>query len=378
MRILQVNKLYAPWIGGVETVVQNIAEGLRDVADFECEVLVCRDRGITEQATVNGVRVTRVGSLGRFLSMPVSPGFPACVKRQAADFDVVHVHVPFPLAMFCDWKAIKARGTRLVIHHHSDIVRPLQQKILSYFAGFERRFFEAADIVLVTSEGLLQNSKTLVPYLHKCRVVPLSIDLSQVKKPSYADRLNTRKRYGLGEDEQVVLFAGRLVYYKGLEYLIEAVRELNVKLLIAGDGPLRPSLESRISDSGTASKIQILGRVSDDELAVLYSASDVFVLPSIASSEAFGLVQLEAMARGLPVINTSLPTGVPSVSLDGETGITVPPRDAQSLRNAISRIVFDSQLKKQFSENAMRRVHFFSRTTVIAELQAVYAGLPPP
>lgn len=375
VRVLQVNKLYAPWIGGVEAVVQDIAEALRDLPDFACEVLVCRDRGRMVQDTVNGVRVTRVGSLGRLLSMPMAPGFPSKLRSLAADFDLVHVHVPFPLAMFCDWKKVKASGARLVIHYHSDIVRPLQKRILSYFAGMEREFFEAAGAILVTSEGLMRNSQTLAPYLHKCRVVPLSIDLDGITPPSPEDLLSTRKQYGLSEKEQLVLFAGRLVYYKGLEYLIEAVRGLDVRLLIAGDGPLRPSLESQINNAGLDEKVRILGRVTDTELSALYSMSDVFVLPSTESSEAFGLVQLEAMARGLPVINTNLPTGVPSVSLDGETGITVAPRDVNSLRDAIAAVISNPLLRARFSENARQRVQLFSRSSVIQQIRLTYEEL---
>ncbi len=378
MRILQVNKFYAPWIGGIETTVQEIAEGLQQFPNMQCEVLVCRDRGRKSMSLVNGVPVTRVGSLGRVLGMPVSPTFPAQLQAIASEFDIVHVHTPFPLVMFCDWEAIKAHGTRLVIHHHSDIVRPIQRALLHYLDGVERRFLNAADRIVVTSHGLLDNSRTLADYRDKCEVVPLPVDLNKVKRLCAAEIMQARQCHGISEREHVVLFAGRLVYYKGLQYLIEAVRALDLKVLIVGDGPLRPVLERQIEELNLQGKVEILGRVSDDELAKLYAISDVFVLPSTEPSEAFGLVQLDAMAYGLPVINTDLPSGVPTVSIHGETGLTVPPGNAAALREAIATVLSDERLRARFSCNAKKRVLDFSRPAVMDKLCSLYEEIASP
>lgn len=375
MRILQVNKLYTPWIGGIETVIQDLAEGLRQFSDVDCEVLVCRDRGRSTKSVVNGVPVTRVGSLGMLLSTPVAPGFPSRLREMAASFDIVHVHVPFPLAMLCDWRAIRKLGVRLVIHYHSDIVRPMQRVLLRGLSALERRFMESADRIIPDSEGLLQNSVTLAPYREKCRAIPPSIDLSKIRPRSPSGVATARSRYGLASSDRVVLFAGRLVYYKGVQYLIEAVGGCDVQLLIAGDGPLRPSLEKQIRELNLVGKVRILGRVTDAELSDLYSVADMFVLPSAESSEAFGIVQLEAMAHGLPVINTNLPTGVPFVSLDGVTGLTVPPANVAALREAIRSILLDDKLRNKFAENARQRVLLFSRTAVLNQIRSIYDDL---
>jgi rhamnosyl/mannosyltransferase len=214
----------------------------------------------------------------------------------------------------------------------------------------------AADKIVVTSQGLLENSRTLASYRDKCKVVPLSVDLGKVKRLSAAEVTEVRGRYGICECSKVVLFAGRLVYYKGLQYLIDAVRDLDLQLLIAGDGPLRPMLEKQIEEGDLGERIQILGRVTDSELADLYAISDLFVLPSTEPSEAFGLVQLDAMAYGLPVINTDLPSGVPTVSIHGQTGLTVPPADPVALREAVAEILSDDGLRVRFSQNARQRV----------------------
>ena len=375
MRVLQVNKLYSPWIGGIETVVQDIAEGLLPSADVHCEVLVCRDRGPSLQSLVNGVPVTRVGSLGRFLSMPAAPGFPRQLAKMAVEFDMVHVHTPFPLPMFCDWHALKRRGVRLIVHHHSDIVRPVQRALLSPLASLERRFLESADKIIVTSDGLLKHSRTLGPYRDKCQVVPLSINLDNQIQPSEQDIQTARQRFAIADTTRTVLFAGRLVYYKGISYLIDAVRDLDLTLLVAGEGPLRPAIEKQVQGLGLSHKVRILGRVTDTELAALYSLASIFVLPSTEPSEAFGIVQLEAMARGLPVINTDIPSGVPSVSLHGLSGLTVSPADASALRDAIARLLADDDLRARFSANAKRRVQEFSRPAVLSKICSIYEEL---
>jgi glycosyltransferase involved in cell wall biosynthesis len=375
LRVLHVNKLYTPWIGGIEAVVQELAEGLVQLPDVHCEVLVCQDHGRKDVSEINGVRVTRVASSGMMLSMPVALGFSSQLQAMASDFDIVHVHTPFPLVLFCDWNSLKAKGVRVVIHHHSDIIRPLQRALLSPLKALEDRFLNAADKIVVTSEGMLKHSLTLADYRSKCRVIPLSIDLSRVRKISTEEKARIRHHLDLQGSDRVVIFVGRLAYYKGVQYLIEAARDLDIKLLIAGDGPLRTELVKQIERRGLSGKVRILGRVTSDELAALYSIADLFVLPSIAPSEAFGLVQLEAMSYGLPVINTDLPSGVPSVSLHGETGLTVRPGDSSALRDAIALILRDNQLRARFSKAAGQRVYSFSRPVILDSIHSLYREL---
>lgn len=379
VRILQVVKLYAPCKhnGGIEMIVQNIAEGLHAFPDVHCEVLVCRDRGATTTEYLNDVRVTRIASLGYVMSMPVSPSFPFRLADYASQFDIVHVHTPFPLLYFCNWNAVKANGTRLVIHYHSDIIRRLQKAVISCLGSLECRFMKAADRIVVTSEGLLDNSRILAPFRDKCRIIPLFMDLNTVERLSENEKSSARRRYGMTENDRIVLFVGRLVYYKGIEYLIDAVRYLDVQVLIAGDGPLRRTLQERIESLGLQSRVRLLGRVSDAELSALYSIADLFVLPSTQPSEAFGLVQLEAMAHGLPVVNTNLPSGVPSVSVHGVTGLTVQPGDAASLRDAISTILSDEALQRRFVSNARQRIQLFSSSVVLRQIRSLYEELAP-
>jgi len=156
--------------------------------------------------------------------------------------------------------------------------------------------------------------------------------------------------------EKIVLFVGRLSYYNGVEYLIEAMQSVNAKLLIDGDGKSREKLENMTVSLGLEERVKFLGKVSNELLKYCYQICDVFVLPSVEPTEAFGLVQLEAMAYGKPVINTLLPTGVPFVSIDGKTGLTVEPRNSKALADAINKLLSDDELRKKFGIQARNRV----------------------
>jgi rhamnosyl/mannosyltransferase len=153
-----------------------------------------------------------------------------------------------------------------------------------------------------------------------------------------------------------VLAVGRLIYYKGFEYLVRAMKQVIGKLVIIGDGPLRSYLERDAHAIGIRDRVFFAGEIQNDSITPYYHAADVFVLPSVARSEAFGIVQLEAMACGKPVVNTQLESGVPFVSVDGVTGITVMPRKSELLATAINCLLDEPQLRARFGEAATRRV----------------------
>jgi rhamnosyl/mannosyltransferase len=366
IRVLQINKLYYPWVGGVEKVVQDISEGLKDKVNIE--VLACQPKGLGRKKLINGVRVTKASSFGIYWGMPVSITFPFLLAWKSRKVDILHFHLPFPLGDL-SYLLIGSKWKKVVVTYHSDIVR--QEKLMKFYGPFLHRFLRRADRILPTSPNLVESSPYLSPYKDKCTVVPLSIDLKEFGHP-----IEKEFDLGVSPDDKIVLFAGRLSYYKGLDYLIEAMQEVEAKLLIAGEGGLREDLERKAKSLGVEHKIVFVGKVSDDELKYCYQICDLFVLPSVESSEAFGIVQMEAMAYGKPVVNTNLPTGVPYVSVDGETGITVPPRDSKALANAINKILNDNELATEFSKNALKRVkEKFSREKMLESIYSIYEDL---
>lgn len=167
IKVLQVNKLYSPMIGGVEKVVKDIAEGLQDRVDVE--VLACQARGRGRREVINGIEVTRTCSLGILFSMPISPTFPFHLRRKSREADILHYHVPFPLGDFTHL-LVGDKSKKLVITYHSDIVK--QAWMERFYGPVLNRFLQMADVILVTSPNLLRSSRYLQPHLHKCRVVP--------------------------------------------------------------------------------------------------------------------------------------------------------------------------------------------------------------
>ncbi len=368
MKILQVNKLYSPHIGGIERVIQNISEGLKD--RYSVSVLVCQPEGKASDEVINGVNVHRSGSIGTYFSMPVSFSFISDFRRMARDADIVHVHLPFPLGdLAC---LLSGYRGRVVVSWHSDIVK--QKKLMLLYRPLMNAFLRRADCIFTATEGHITGSAYLKPYAEKCMIVPYGIDISSYenaeKYPVLQDRLNIKTNRKL-------LFTGRLVYYKGIDVLLRALKHTSdCELFIAGDGVLRGELERYAAESGISGRVHFMGILSDADLRAAFSDCDVFILPSVENSEAFGIVQTEAMVYGKPVINTSLPTGVPYVSPDGVSGITVPPRDENALAAAIDSLVHDDELRKKYGENAYTLVREkYASEKVLEKISDIYESL---
>src|ERR1700687_3687586 len=210
-----------------------------------------------------------------------------------------------------------------------------------------------ASPLIASSPNYVDSSPTLSRNRDRCRVIPFGIDADAFRPRDAETATKIRKRYG----PHIVLAVGRMVYYKGFEYLIRAMAGVRGHLLLVGEGPLLSKLARQAFHAGANERITFLGQVSQEEMAGSFRAADVFVMPSIARSEAFGIAQLEAMACGKPVINTWLKSGVPFVSIDGETGFTVAPADSAELTAAINRLFDDPGLRGQFGAAAARRAH---------------------
>ncbi|WP_435552672.1 glycosyltransferase [Natrinema sp. CGMCC1.2065] len=360
--VLQVSKYYPPAVGGIEQVVRALAEGL--TADVR--VLAAAERRIGRSEQVNGVRVARAGRISTVKSVPIAPTFPVRLGAMSRRADLVHYHLPNPLAVASHFAAGTTRGP-LVATYHSDIVR--QQTAFRIYRPVLERFLNELDAIIVTFPAMVEHSERLRPYAEKCTVVPLSVDLDEFGGQAPSVGLPVT-------DRQTVLFVGRLTYYKGVRYLVEAMVDLDADLLVVGDGERRDELERHAHRLGVTDRVRFLGRVSDETLHACYDAADVFVLPSIAESEAFGVVQLEAMAYRTPVVNTNLPTGVPWVSQDGETGTTVPPEDPEALAAAIEELLENRSLRRRYGDQAYERVKTaFSRERMIERTEDVYARL---
>jgi rhamnosyl/mannosyltransferase len=350
MKILQVNKLYHPVIGGIETIVQQTAEGINKRDGFTVDVLVCNDRFRTTGEHINGVSVTRASSMGVLFSMPVSLSFIVLLKKMWKEYDVLHIHLPFPLGELALW-LIKPK-CRVVVTYHSDIVR--QRLISSAIKWLHTWVLEHAETIAVSNPNIIETSPLLKNFESKCTVIPFGVDMQKFNPGSGipGNIGEIQKRYG----KRIILFVGRLVYYKGVEYLIWAMKDVDAKLMIIGDGPLRKTLVDEVNKKGLENKVTFVPYRSQDELVNFYRAASVFVLPSIYKSEAFGITIIEAMACGLPVISTELGTGTSYANQDNITGYIVPPRDSGAINRALKKLLSDSTLLSKMAQAAFDRI----------------------
>lgn len=347
MKILQINKLYYPWVGGVETVVRQIAEGLNGKNSLQVDVLVCNQKNKRTIEEVNGVKVFRAKTLTIFLGMPISFDFLYFYSKIEKDYDLIFLHYPFPLG-FLAYVLFSPRK-KLVIWYHSDIVK---QKLLEwFFRPFHLFCLRKARKIFVSNPKLLASSKTLRKFQKKCKVLPFGVDLNYFLITKEIQEQAEKIKEKLGAP--LVLSVGRLTYYKGFDFLIQAMRRIPAKLLIIGEGKRKKKLLRLIKKLKIKEKVIILPSVKD--LRPYYLACDLFVLPSIAKSESFGIVLLEAMAYQKPVISTELGTGTSWVNLDKITGLVVKSKDVKSLQNAIKRLLEDKKLFQMLSENAKKR-----------------------
>ena len=222
------------------------------------------------------------------------------------------------------------------------------------FRPLERALYRRAAMILPTSPTYASGSEFLRPYAAKTQVLPMGIDLAPYLDPSEADRAEAeaiRSRY----DGPIWLGCGRLIYYKGFPVAVRALTHVRGTLLIVGDGPDRPKLEAEADALGVRDRVAFLGAMPYQEIVPYYLAADAFWFPSVARSEAFGLVQVEAMACGMPVINAAIPrSGVPWVSPDGVTGLTVPVDDPAALAAAANRLLDEPGLRDRLGAAGAR------------------------
>jgi rhamnosyl/mannosyltransferase len=365
VKVLQIYKDYYPPVqGGIERHVSLLANGLKQKG-VDVTVLVSNRRPSYEETTVEGIRVIKAPQLFRLFSAPVNTSMASLLWRFGSAADILHFHLPNPTAdMAFLFSGLSDR--KVVATYHSDIVR---QKFLNkLYIPFFRIFLKKANAIIVTSPNYAESSKYLQPYKNKCHIVPLGINLARFQTECRNDEIHCiRRRYG----SEIVLFIGKFRYYKGLDVLIRAMHKTRGNLLLIGSGPFELHLRRLVSSLNMENRVFFLGECDDDEVNAYLKACDVFVLPSILRSEAFGLAQLEAMACGKPVISTELGTGTSYVNQDKATGIIVPPSDTAALAESIDRLIGDPILCRKLGEAGSIRVrkHFSEEQMIDGTMQ---------
>jgi len=337
-RCLQLSKFYPPVNGGIETTVRDIAEGLTSHG-WQVEVLCANTtRGTVREA--GAIPVTRVSSFGVVASTSMTPSLISQLARQQQDQDVIHVHLPNPIANLALF--LTRPKCKLVLHWHSDIVK--QKHLLKLYAPLQAWLLRRADVIVATTEQYAESSPWLQPYRQKVRFVPSCLRDPRETVDFGASERRAAEIRNAHPGKKIVFALGRMIYYKGFDVLVRSARRLgdDTVVLLGGSGELQEPLRKLARDLGVEHKVSFLGRVSDADLSAYYMAADVFCLPSLMRSEAFGLVMVEAMSFSKPVVATRIPgSGVTWVNVHGETGLNAKPGDDEDLARALLELLGD-------------------------------------
>lgn len=349
MKILHLGKLCPPNEGGIEVFSFDLLEYLNSKgikADLLCF------GGETRKDVFKNFNYHACKMVLKVRSAPISLDYVKVFKKIEKDYDIIHVHSPNPIAELLAIYSSK----KVIIHWHSDIVK---QKILyKFYKPIQQRALKKATKIICTSPNYLESSKQLKDFKEKAIVIPLGLNAKRLEVYQQDKRISDLlEKFN---QKKIVLSIGRLVEYKGFEYLIEAGKYLdnNFLILIAGSGPLFKRLKRRIENLNLKNKVMLLGRV--DDITQLLKRCDVFCLPSVLRTEAFGLVLVEAMYFGKPLVTTDVKgSGMSYVNQHGVTGLVVPPRDPKALAEAFKKICDDRELYQKFSKNAKERFREF-------------------
>jgi rhamnosyl/mannosyltransferase len=345
LRVLHLGKFYPPVSGGMERVLQLVCDG--EKSEVETSVLVAGTQPRTVRETIDDVRVTRAASLGMAGSVAVCPTLPLLLSRERADILVIHEPNPMALVAY----ALVNPACKVIVWFHSEVVRDPLKYALFYKPWFVHAMRRASRVIVASPP--MMSAAQLRGFEDKAVVIPYGIDERRFSPSAHTQAAAARLRRA--HPGPLILFVGRLVPYKGLEVLLQAMVDVPATAVLVGDGPQRSRLETLATELGITSKVVFAGELAETDLMAWYHACDIFALPSVTRAEAFGVVQAEAMICGKPVVSTALPTGVPWVNRDGESGLVVPPGDSAALSSALRSLVEDPRLRLRLGAGARRR-----------------------
>lgn len=374
MKILQLGKFY-PIRGGVEKVMWDVTRGL--CADgVDCDMLCAFDKASIKDGDVlpekgeivfnDHGRCICVPALGKFAATMLSPAMILYLRRHCKDYDIIHVHHPDPMAAL----ALRHSGYRgrVILHWHSDILK--QKLFLKFYKPLQNWLTRRADLILGTTPVYVQQSPYLQKVQDKISYVPIGIEPIRYDA-SMAEEL--RKSV---DGRKIVFSLGRLVSYKGYGFLVDSAKYLpeDYIVVIGGMGPLEAELKRQISESGLEGRVLLTGYLTDEEAHAWMGACSLFVLSSVMKTEAFGIVQIEAMSCGKPVIATCIPgSGTSWVNEDGVSGLNVRIEDSKALAEAVLKICEDAGTYSDFCQKArLRYEKLFTNGSMIELLKNKY------
>ncbi|ENL0180125.1 glycosyltransferase [Escherichia coli] len=318
---------------------------------IDSSVLAVNHKTNSYEYDLNGVHVYGCKSNYHYASADVSISYIIKLRQIIESFDIIHIHLPNPLAnlalFFSNYK-----NKKIIIHWHSDIVK--QKKLKMLYMPLQQWLLKRADAIITTSPVYGEFSDDLRKHKNKIKIIPIGINPENYK----VDTNIVKKIHEQYKGKKIIFSLGRLVYYKGFEYLVESAKFLpdDYIILIGGNGEEKQKLLELIQRYKLEDKVKLLGFIRHEELSSYFAASNVFCLPSIEKSEAFGVVQLEAFLFNIPVVSCDIKgSGVGWVNKNNVSGIVVQPKFPYELADALKKIISDrdkyADVKKYFTEN---------------------------
>jgi rhamnosyl/mannosyltransferase len=372
MKILQLGKFYPPVFGGIQNVMYEFTTGLNE-ENIHCDVLCSNNQNIYQITDEDGYKIFRTKSYGIYFSTSITPQMIFKLKEIQNEYDIISIHAPDPMAALALFM-IKPQG-RVVLHWHSDVIK--QKFLLKLFDPLQNWLINRADVIIGATKihiedsnqaHLMKDKNVILPYPFNSNTLKSCVDINLFSE--------LKENY---KNKKIIFSMGRLIYYKGFSYLIEAAKYLNddYVILIGGEGELEASLKKIIDDNNLTSKVKLIGFIPHKELGTYYKLCDIFCLSSVFRSEMFGIVQLEAMSFGKPIITSKLEkSGVCSVNIHGVTGQCVASNNAIAIADAIISILKNHYTYKTYSENCIYRVdEVFNKKKVINKLINIYKKL---
>jgi len=384
VRILHIGKYYPPYAGGMENFLRDLLRSLQENG-LEVAGLVHHQKKSSSKETIDKIPIFRASSLGQVLYTPVSLSFPLLLRKMIRSFrpHLLHLHFPNPSAFWC-LALREACAVPWVIQWQSDVVpstidRRLQPAYRCY-RPLEQQMLKRAEKILVASKPYLTHSNPLKPWISKCAVVPLGVDPDRLPWPEATALQLAEKSWQPGNLR--VLAVGRLTYYKGFDVLINAAAKTEgITVQIVGDGNLAADLQSAIRQKGLRNRVRLRGGLSDAMLQALFATCHVFCLPSLERTEAFGVVLLEAMRYGKPMVVSDIPGSGPGwVVSEGDCGWLVPPGDvdalAVQLKNLSANLNLCGELGEKGRENFNKKFHIQSVAQNVKEIYEDISTFP--
>ncbi len=370
MKIIQLSPYFYPHLGGVESHVFELSKHLIE-RGHDVSVMTTRMEGTKEREVIDGVPVERVKPLAVVLRTPVLFGIRNALMKK--DCDIVHGHSPPPLTCFFGVRTTQKMKVPFVLTYHCDLELP------SALGPFTVQMYQntvgaytvsKSDKIITTTDTYGATSRTV--WQEDSRVIPNAVDADTFNPNNSGKRI--RKKLEIDDDEKMVLYVGRVVPHKGIQYLIRSAKHMDddVKYVVVGTGDYKEYLKQLVRINDLEDRVIFAGRVPMKELPEYYAAADVFVLPSISRLEAFGIVALEALASGVPVVVSDIP-GVRDVIVEGRHGLLAEPMKPTDIAGKIRTILENPEMAGNMGRLGRKIVEEKYTWDIVAEqIEGVY------